>query len=255
MYSPKSTIALLKEKQVNDEPKSEYDKGIEFIDVVVTNFSSDVAKILTDTTGQDLMFAPVERLKREVYYAIKNQNPKFIEKFSELVVKKENQNKKSDALNTKIRPLETRFSAAGDRVFDEKYTKAKAIDFLVKQKQYTPEMAEVVIDTEGANSDALDDFFKTTQTTTGKKPFDWNLALDTTGKVAQTVFYLGSIFSKKDDPTPTPTVSDSDIKMNETKSNTTRNVVITLVIVTVLVIVAVVVIKSSKSKKTAEPTQ
>lgn len=218
MYTLKTESTVSKLKQVDNIPMNDYETGIALIDQLVTNYQQQVAKIATETLNANYMMASKERLKQVIKQALKDQNTEFVGKLADFMVSV--RKKQIGEVSRELKPLETYFNATGEyneavaRLTDKGYTKDEAISWL-KSKGYNENSTDIIIDLPTKNSGE-------------KEPFDWNKVLDTTGKVAQSLFFFGNMFSKKEDPTPT--LTDATQKTDVDKRKMIRNIVIVAVV-------------------------
>lgn len=210
--------------------KSEYDNANDFVNGLVINHRSAISKIVQKHTGKKVTMYSVEKLKREVKQLMKAKNPGFASDLAIYLIASNDKNYKS--IDRSIVDKKTILHSIGawkesDEAYDE------AVEYLMTVKGYTKDNAETALFNGGSSIPDLKGWSpsssKNKNKNKSKDPFDWNLAMETTGKVAQTIFHIGSIFSKQEDA-PVRTFDDSDSDTNRTKSNLTRNIIIGVVI-------------------------
>lgn len=222
---------IIRKKTV--EPISEYDFGQQFINQLISDHKDEVNALLKKYASKDLEFASTEKKKEALKRLMKDQNAGFVLDLSKYISETANKRAGFKPLLVKPKPISmslisnsNQFNATGGAYWSlgqDKYN--EAMEWLQKQG-YSADEAEEIISLKGQDAPELQAWNQ------GKNKFDWNLALDTTGKVAQSIFYLGSIFSKKEDPAPTMT--DAENQTTKTKSNLTRNIIIAVVVVAIL---------------------
>jgi hypothetical protein len=162
-------------------------------------------------------------LKQVIKQALMDQKTEFVGQLAEFMVSV--RKKQAASVSRELQPLETKLSAVGDEpVSGAMWTKGEAkyneaIAWL-ESKGYTAAEAEMIISNKGENAPELAKFWK--------EPFDWNKVLDTTGKVAQSLFFFGNMFSKTENPTPT--ITDATQKTDVDRRKMIRNIVIVAVV-------------------------
>jgi hypothetical protein len=185
-----------------------YEIGIKFVDTIVKKYPEQIAELASETTGKDYTMVSTQKLTDTVKELMKNQNEEFITKLASFLATRD---------RSRFEDIEVYFGAGGvtidTAISDLGYTKA----------QYTSDpkvKAEVdkyfaTISSGGAAEDTKD----------GSK-LDWNKVLDTTGKVAQSIFFLGNAFSQREDQPVMPTLTDVDNQQTVNRQRMIRNVVI-----------------------------
>lgn len=234
--------------------KTDYDLGIEFLNHLLENHRAEVDRLFLSHLGRDTKWYSYEKMKSELKNVIKSHNANFIRDLSVYIVA--NDKPIRGNIDT-VMGGETKtffsptFNSSGDgddlnfwqKIFGTKESRQenKAIRQANRQerkddKEFDKSMAKY------RNSDSESTDSKETKE---KDPFDWNKAMDTTGKVAQSIFYLGSIFSNKEG-TPTPTIEESDVNVQKTSSNMTINVIIGVIVLAVVITIGYFIFKPKK---------
>jgi hypothetical protein len=209
--------------------KSDYDFANDFVNQLVKDHREKLSELVLKYKGTDLSLASNKMLGEALKTLMKEQNAGFINELSEYIVSTKNKSGIKSMPETRISELKTTFNSSGScsgavwTLGADKYKEAIAY---LKSKGYSEDEADDLISCKGENAEELKDW------KSGKKPFDWNLAMETTGKVAQSIFLLGSILGKKEDQAPT--LTDSDQGAKKSKSNLTRNILIAVLIIAVL---------------------
>lgn len=216
--------------------KDHYQQGLELIDVLVKDYRPQVCEIATKTLKKDCKFVSDSELKRLIKEAIKNQNVDFVFALSSLILKINSGQKLFDFSNptmSNFNSLERKLGATGFTEEQENQIQAQ-----MTSNGYNREEAIQVLGFTNIGGPAPSNI-KTGTPKPGddKKPIDWNNVIDSTGKVAQTIFYLGNIFSKKEDTTA-PTMDEGDSKTSKAKNNTAAHIIIITVIVIGIVVSA-----------------
>lgn len=221
---------IIRKKQEN-APVSEYEFGQAFVSQLVSEHKDKVNELLKKYGSSDLQFVSTEKKKEALKKLMKEQNQPFVLELSKYIADTANTRVSiSPALSRVSAPMmqlkTTVYNNTGGAYWSlggEKYQ--EALNWLKKQG-YSEAEAESILTDKGENAPELSAWNE------GKDKINWNKALDTTGKVAQSIFYLGSIFSKKEDPAPTMTDAENNTK--STKTNLTRNIIVAVVIIAVL---------------------
>jgi hypothetical protein len=217
--------------------KTEYDFANDFVNQLVMDHRPAISVMLFKYRGENLDMASNEKLKFELKRIMKEQNQDFAVELGDYIVKVKNGNLQPVMTNQKIKSAKTVFNATGAiwSLGEQKYNEAIAY---LKSKGYSLEDAEMIISTKGEDAPELKDWNE------GKNPFNWNLAMETTGKIAQSIFYLGSIFSQKEDPAPT--ITEGNQNTTRSTNNLMRNILIAVIVITVVSMVAYYALKEKK---------
>lgn len=219
-----------------EAPKSAYDFGNEFVNQLVNDYRKQVAELIKKHTNEDLSKASTETIKTRLKKLMKDQNVPFVTDLSNMLMQTRSKTNPV-SINQRIK-MPTRMLNSTGAVWSlgaEKYQ--EALKWLQKQG-YTAEEAENIISDKGEDAPELKAWNE------GKNAFDWNKAIESTGKVAQSIFYLGSIFSQKEDPAPT--LTEAEQNTTKTTNSLSRNVIIGVIAVAVIATLAYFLIKSKK---------
>jgi hypothetical protein len=207
MVNLDSTLTKQKKYGAVDN-RDEYQIATEFLDAIISKYPDDVAKIATETLGTDYSMASTEMLKKGVKQAMKEQNPNFVNKLAIYL---------SNIQRSKFADIETTFAAGGMTL----ETALGDLGYTVQQYNSDPaiktKVDNYISQSGGTGSDASKD---------GDKTFDWTKFMDTTGKVAQSIFFLGSAFQKREDMPMMPTLVDSQTDAELNRQKLIRNIVI-----------------------------
>jgi len=242
----KSTLQKIRESDAS--PKDLYKQGLIFLDETVTNNRDVMVDLYKQVYGEDLTFASSSLLKDKVKNAIKSGNKMFINglagyignpkpyKFAEI-----SSNLRPATVPTPqtTRAIELSFKSGAFSKQEEALIKAE-----MEENGYNREEAIQILSSGGKlNSGSSSNATKEKE----KKSFDWNSALENTGKVAQSIFFLGSIFSKNENPVPT--VDMVDEKSTKNNRAAAMNIAIIVGIVAIVGLTIWLLLKKPKSAK------
>lgn len=196
--------------------RTEYDEANAFVDDLVANHRTKVSQIIQKQTGKKVAMYSVESLKREIKNLLMMQHSGFVSDLSDYLVSNADLkvSTSTGGIERYVASNSTSLLNSGGSWFSDLFSRDpdKKSDKKAEKEAKKEAKAE-----KKANQD----------------PFDWNKAMDTTGKVAQTIFHIGSIFSKNESE-PTPTFDESDRSADDGRNNLTRNIIIGVVVVALI---------------------
>jgi hypothetical protein len=216
------TIESTASKAKNQEKSTDaYDLGLQFIDDLVKMYPDDVRTIANETLGANYSMVSLEQLKKIVKQAIKDQNQAFITKLSLFL---------SSVERSQYKEVESFFPAIGN---GEMYLGAGGVTLTEALSDLGFSKAQY--DSDASIKKKVDDYMGTisggTADDKSKEGIDWTKALDTTGKVAQSIFFLGNIFSKREDQPIMPNLAETETDLELERKRLIRNVVIVSIVV------------------------
>lgn len=206
-------------------------KGLQWIDGLVKNHPDDLRQIIKNTTGHDASFASNSALRKIILDEIKAQNATFINELAKAGAAEVNAKKSAKRGEKKLNAIG---KTQAEKDLESKINALKAKIAASKNAEEKEEFKAELVPLEKELLKLQSDKY-----TVGE-------GIGDAAKIAQSIFFLGSIFQKNDQP-PIPNIQDDESAVRAAKQKTAMNIAIIVAVVAVVIVAAVLLLKRKPS--------